>query len=349
VGLVGITEGTAGGRHGRPVGLVGITEATAGGRFGRPVVLVGKTEATAGGCHWRPLGVRWRAWLVRATSPGAYKNTPTTDWVPALRPPKAFISTGLFAFGLETAVLAFGRVACSRTTVMANSRRSRGGSRYGARQHQPRPARIGRGMWASGKRRRPTSDGFSQGLHASPFACTHRSVDVGRGQPASPFSCPKRSVDVARGVPASPFACTHCSVDVGRGLPASPFACAHRSVDVGRGLAASAFACPHRSVDVGRGVPASAAACATLVEVSSTTCGCPCIPKIIKSAKHPSRITIYSSIFHHLFSTFPPRVVRSPQTSLFLRFIIFYVTFQKLKFTKFLDLRLLYLYVNFWC
>ncbi|KAH0768870.1 hypothetical protein KY290_012851 [Solanum tuberosum] len=149
---------------------------------------------------------------------------------------------------------------------MANSRRSRGGSRYGARQHQPRPARIGRGMWASGKRRRPTSDGFSQGLHASPFACTHRSVDVGRGQPASPFSCPKRSVDVARGVPASPFACTHCSVDVGRGLPASPFACAHRSVDVGRGLAASAFACPHRSVDVGRGVPASAAACATLVE-----------------------------------------------------------------------------------
>ncbi|KAH0695651.1 hypothetical protein KY290_013382 [Solanum tuberosum] len=191
---------------------------------------------------------------------------------------------------------------------MANSRRSRGGSRYGARQHQPRPARIGRGMWASGKRRRPTSDGFSQGLHASPFACTHRSVDVGRGQPASPFSCPKRSVDVARGVPASPFACTHCSVDVGRGLPASPFACAHRSVDVGRGLAASAFACPHRSVDVGRGVPASAAACATLVEVSSTTCGCPCIPKIIKSAKHPSRITIYSSIFHHLFSTFPPRV-----------------------------------------
>ena len=68
-----------------------------------------------------------------------------------------------------------------------------------------------------------------------------------------------------------------------------------------------------------------------------------------KSAKHPSRITIYSSIFHHLFSTFPPRVVRSPQTSLFLRFIIFYVTFQKLKFTKFLDLRLLYLYVNFWC
>ena len=68
-----------------------------------------------------------------------------------------------------------------------------------------------------------------------------------------------------------------------------------------------------------------------------------------KSAKHPSCITIYSSIFHHLFSTFPPHVVRSYQSSLFLRFIIFYVTFYKLKFTKFLDLRLLYLFVNFWC
>jgi len=168
---------------------------------------------------------------------------------------------------------------------------------------------------------------------------------------ARPWSRSRRTSPsrIARGLAASAVGWTQRSVDVGRGLPASPFACAHRSVDVGRGLAASAFACPHRSVDVGRGVPASAAACATLVEVSSTTCGCPCIPKIIKSAKHPSRITIYSSIFHHLFSTFPPRVVRSPQTSLFLRFIIFYVTFQKLKFTKFLDLRLLYLYVNFWC
>jgi len=31
-----------------------------------------------------------------------------------------------------------------------------------------------------------------------------------------------------------------------------------------------------------------------------------------KSVKHPSCITIYSSIFHHPFSTFPPHVVRSP-------------------------------------
>ncbi|RAN66263.1 hypothetical protein B5P40_31960, partial [Bacillus sp. SRB_8] len=54
---------------------------------------------------------------------------------------------------------------------------SRGVPRPGPRQHRPRPARIGRGMWASGKRRRPTAGGISQGLHASDVACAHRASD----------------------------------------------------------------------------------------------------------------------------------------------------------------------------
>ncbi|KAH0768884.1 hypothetical protein KY290_012865 [Solanum tuberosum] len=56
------------------------------------------------------------------------------------------------------------------------------------RRHQPRPARIGRGMCASGKRRRPTTGSISQGLDASDVACAQRSADVGRGLAALPLA-----------------------------------------------------------------------------------------------------------------------------------------------------------------
>jgi len=53
------------------------------------------------------------------------------------------------------------------------------------RQYQPRPARIGRGLCPSGKRRRPKACIISQGLHASVVACAHRQGDIGRGLRAS--------------------------------------------------------------------------------------------------------------------------------------------------------------------
>ena len=127
------------------------------------------------------------------------------------------------------------------------------------RQHQPRPARIGRGLRTSLSRRRAWPGRIALGLHTT----------------------------------------------------------------VGRGLTASAVACTQRPADVGRGLPTSAVACTTFVDNMRMSMS----SKNLKSVKHPSCITTYSSISHHLCSTFPPHVVRSCQSSLLLRFIIFYVAF----------------------
>ena len=39
---------------------------------------------------------------------------------------------------------------------------------------------VGYGMWASGKWRRPTSCGISEGMNASDVACAHLAKDVGQ-------------------------------------------------------------------------------------------------------------------------------------------------------------------------
>ncbi|KAG5619492.1 hypothetical protein H5410_004710 [Solanum commersonii] len=119
------------------------------------------------------------------------------------------------------------------------------GIESGARQHQPRHARVGRGMWASSKQRRSRSGGISQGLHASDVACVHRARDptsgVARHRP------PSLGLQLAPGVARIATACRHRSVDVRHGLPSSPLACTQRSADVGHGLPTSPTTCTHRS------------------------------------------------------------------------------------------------------
>jgi len=44
-------------------------------------------------------------------------------------------------------------------------------------------------MCASGKRRRPTAGGISQGLHTSDVACAHRANNVGQWQVALAKAC----------------------------------------------------------------------------------------------------------------------------------------------------------------
>jgi len=160
------------------------------------------------------------------------------------------------------------------------ARVKRGGSASGDGRHWPRPACVGRGVWASGKRSRQTSGGISQGLHASDVACAHRESDVGQphiAKPTSAVPCAHRSADVGRGLLASlsrrrpwpaciaqstsSVAFPHRSGDVGRGQPASAVACTQRSAEVERRLPASAVACTQRSAEVERRLPASAVAC----------------------------------------------------------------------------------------
>ncbi|KAG5614856.1 hypothetical protein H5410_014680 [Solanum commersonii] len=50
-----------------------------------------------------------------------------------------------------------------------------------AHRHQPRPARIRRGMCTSSKRRWLMTCSISQVLHASTLACAHQLGDIDRG------------------------------------------------------------------------------------------------------------------------------------------------------------------------
>ncbi|KAH0769305.1 hypothetical protein KY290_013286 [Solanum tuberosum] len=149
-------------------------------------------------------------------------------------------------------------------------------------QHRPRPARVGRGAWASGKaksanvrRHRPRPARIGRGMCAScrrRRPTTHRKADVGRGMPASPVAS-----TVSRGRPwtasialrphatfsrrGPPVALGPHATFTRRGPPVAlgPHATFSRrrprAARMGRGLHAA----------VSHGLPASAVACATMV------------------------------------------------------------------------------------
>ena len=127
--------------------------------------------------------------------------------------------------------------------------------------HQPRPARIGRRMCGSGKRRRPPACSNSQGLHASAVVRAHWLGVTGCGLRASAngWRHRPRPGHINRGVCAfgkrrRPTAC-----NIGQGLHASAVAYAHRLEDIGCGLRASANGRGHRlrPTRINRGVCAS--------------------------------------------------------------------------------------------
>ncbi|KAG5610865.1 hypothetical protein H5410_022146 [Solanum commersonii] len=60
------------------------------------------------------------------------------------------------------------------------------------RRYQLWLARIGCNMCVSGKLRRPTAGGISQGLHASNVACLHRASNIGKWQATSAKACTHR-------------------------------------------------------------------------------------------------------------------------------------------------------------
>jgi len=82
---------------------------------------------------------------------------------------RAFISTGLYAFGVGTAVHS-GEFDALHARCGQPGRSTSGGG-----QHQPRPARVGRGMWAAGAF-------HVRGRAASAKACARRTLHVGIGQ-----------------------------------------------------------------------------------------------------------------------------------------------------------------------
>ncbi|KAH0732696.1 hypothetical protein KY289_003884 [Solanum tuberosum] len=156
-------------------------------------------------------------------------------------------------------------------------------------RHQPRNARIGRGLCASGKRRRPTTCNISQGLHTSVVTCEHRLGDIIRGlrasirlhrpwpvrisqatsangrqyQPRPPrinVACAHRLGDIGRGLCASTRRHRPTTSSISQGLHASDLVCAHRVKrrrptvgNISQGLHSSAVACAHRLGDIGVG------------------------------------------------------------------------------------------------
>ena len=60
---------------------------------------------------------------------------------------------------------------------------------------QNQDLQVGYGMWASGKWRRPTSCGISEGMNTSNVACAHLANDVANGMQHQP-----RPTRISRGV-----------------------------------------------------------------------------------------------------------------------------------------------------
>jgi len=125
------------------------------------------------------------------------------------------------------------------------------------RRHQPRLARIGRGMSASGKRHPPTACNISQDLHTSVVACVHRLGNISRGLRASASLRQPTKGSTSQGLHASDVACTHLASDVGQRPAAASKAGTHQPWRVHISWATLPVAFPHPSSDIVRGMRAS--------------------------------------------------------------------------------------------
>jgi len=132
------------------------------------------------------------------------------------------------------------------------------------RRHQPRHARINRGVCASGKRRRPTAFSINQGLHASVVACAHRLSVTGRDLRASAHACTHQLWHVriwqTSSANSMQHACTYQSWPMRIGWATSVVTCAHRPTagEIGQGLHASTVVYTLRLGDIDCDLHASA-------------------------------------------------------------------------------------------